>query len=235
MTDKEATRVLKAHGFPEEGMNVFAKGCLYVLPIGAITSGVCLNPSSDKYDVRLIVFQQPLYFPRGGVVFWKLLSDVPSPRGHSSWDFDPDPQSETANILCDGIRERCLPLAQKRLTVEGALAQTLAELKDLPDSYYKMEDQVLSLAMLGRLHEAWEVLSRLMAGAREKIQNPKPHPKPFDWNLVDRNQHWAVDLYPRLLPLEQAFLAPDREQAVRMQMESYIEGTKKAVGLEGVP
>ena len=233
MTNKDATRVLKAYGLPEEGRHVFAKGCLLVLPIGVISSGVCLERTSDKSSIRLVVFQQPLYFPRDYVMFWKLT--YVHPEWRKGWSFDPDPQSQTSKSLCQGIRERCLPLAQKRLTVEGALAQTLAELKDLPDSYYKMEDQVLSLAMLGRLHEAWEVLSRLMAGAREKIQNPKPHPKPFDWNLVDRNQHWAVDLYPRLLPLEQAFLAPDREQAVRMQMESYIEGTKKAVGLEGVP
>lgn len=232
MTNREAKKVLRAHRLPEDSQ-VFVQNCLYVLPVGAISSGVCLNRTSDRYYCKLTVFHQPLYKPFDCVAFWQS-SDILTPENGYDWPFDPDPQSPAAIALCEAIRNLCLPLARQRLTVEGALAKSREQLAHYPDSLYDQEDQVLSLCMLGRFDEAWSVLEPMMAIVRDYVENPRPLPKPFDWNLVDRNQSTAENLYPLLLPLEEAFLARDREQAVMRQMELYIEGTKKAVGLSGV-
>lgn len=232
MTTKEAAKVLKHYGLPEFGRQVFTKGCLYVLPIGLISSGVCFERSSDQRSIRLVVFEQPLYIPRDHVVFWKY--EYIDQAGRAGWYFDPEPTSQAALDLCQAIRERCLPLAEKRLSVEGALEQSLADLERRPGSYYVMQDVVLSLCMLGQLERAWSILQPMMNGARNLQRMPRPKLTLETWDSYDKNFSWADNLYSLYVPLEEAFLAPDPADAVRRQLEVYIGETKHAIGLAGV-
>ena len=231
MTAKQLAKVLKSQGLPEPRTQILIKNVLYSLPMGLVSAGVCIGRKSNRHECKLIVFHQPLYMPFECVAFWKIY--YVRRNGYERWPVNEDPQSEASLELVRAIREKCLPIASKGLSLEEILHISELEIVGDPQKFSDHLEMVYSLCVLKRFEEARYQLNILVTKITPYLNFPDKFDKNVEWSEM-RTRSSAHTIYRKTEPLRDAFASTNPEVAVAEYMESVLRKTKHHLGLTGI-